>query len=91
MINKYIEIQDEFFKYVADNNNMSFEEVEMLFNEYSMVIKTNNEYTRNCDLDWLSSDEREFIYNLYNSNLEYMTCNIRNVKKELGVTSNLGR
>ena len=88
-IEKYTEIQNQFFTYIAENNNMTFEEIETLFNDYSMIIKTSNGYERNCDLDWLTQNEREFIYNLNNTNLWAMTYNIRNITEV--INNKLGR
>ncbi len=79
-LNEYIEIQNNFFKTIALNNGMDENKVIELFNEYAMVIKSEDGiYSRNSSLEWLEESEREFIYNILTHNITSFTNNIRNV------------
>jgi hypothetical protein len=59
----YIEVQDEFFNMIADDN-MSFDDIVNGFKEYSMALSTNNGLVRNCELSWLNDKEKNFLNNL---------------------------
>lgn len=54
----YIEIQDEFFRLIALENNLSIEELIDGFENYSMNTTSKSP---NCDLKFLSKDKRNYI------------------------------
>ena len=80
MISGYTELQNSFFRMLAGSDHESYEDVIKSFNTYSMAIKTGQGLQRNCELSWLSDEEKEFIFEqMVTGNISYMTSNIRNV------------
>lgn len=55
---KYVEIQDEFFRLIALENNISTEELIDGFENYSMNTTSKSP---NCDLEFLSREKRNYI------------------------------
>jgi hypothetical protein len=85
-IKLYVELQDEFFRMIAEDSNMTFEDIERMFNDYSLIIKTDKGYERNYSFNWLTASEKEYVGIVLTTNLEHLTTNIRNVdyiKQEL--------
>jgi len=81
MMEEYTNIQNNFFRMLAGNDEKTYNEIVEAFNVYSMAIVTNDGLRRNCELSWLTEEEREFIYDqMVTYNIQYMTTNIRNTK-----------
>lgn len=58
---KYLEIQNEFFRLVALENDMSVESLENGFQEYALFVKgESDEKKPNCDLEFFSDENRSF-------------------------------
>lgn len=75
----YIQTQNKFFELVAESSGMTYEDIVTKFNDYALVIKTDNTYSRNYSLSWLTEDEKEFIGNMLTMNISDLTLNIRNL------------
>lgn len=78
-IDFYIDIQNAFFDILATNNNMSFDEIENTFNNYALVIKTDNKYQRNGSFSWLNDQEIEYVGDVLTTNIQSLSTNIRNL------------
>ena len=67
----YVEIQDNFFSSLSINLNMSQDELEQYYNNYTSVIKTGDTTSNNYNLKFLGNDkitylkERESAFNKY--------------------------
>ena len=82
----YIEVQDEFFNMIADDN-MSFDDIVNGFKEYSMALSTNNGLVRNCELSWLNEKEKNFLNeDIMRRNMWAFTSNIRDLYSSLSST-----
>lgn len=75
----YIETQNKFFQMIAEDSGMTFEEIETKFNEYALIIKTDEGYQRNCQFLWLNQNERDYIGTVLTTNINSLTYNIRNI------------
>lgn len=75
----YIETQNKFFQMIAEDSEMTFEEIETKFNEYALIIKTDEGYQRNCQFLWLNQNERDYIGTVLTTNINSLTYNIRNI------------
>lgn len=75
----YIETQNKFFQMIAEDSGMTFEEIETKFNEYALIIKTDEGYQRNCQFTWLDQDEKDYIGTVLTTNINSLTYNIRNI------------
>ena len=49
------------------------------FNNYSLIIKTDNGYKRNYSFNWLTEGEKDYVGTVLTTNLEHLTTNIRNI------------
>ena len=58
----YLELQNSFFKMIADENDMDFEKLQSDFSEYSTNAV---DKSPNCDLKFLSNERIEYIENYY--------------------------
>lgn len=55
-------IQDEFFKYLAEENDLTAEELVKGFESYSMSVQEGGKIkTPNCDLEFFNKDEKKYI------------------------------
>ena len=79
-IRYYIEVQNEFFKSVAQDSSYTFEEIIEKFDDYALVIYTDGEYFRNGSFDWLSDSEKGYIADVLTTNIQNLTTNIRNIE-----------
>lgn len=75
----YVDTQNRFFQMIAEDSGMEFNDVVNMFDNYALIIKTNNGYQRNCQLLWLDQDEREYVGTVLTTNINSLTYNIRNV------------
>ena len=75
----YIQTQNKFFAMIAENNNLTFEEVEEKFNNYALVIKTDNTFHRNNSFTWLNDEEKQYIADVLTTNISSLTVNIRTI------------
>ena len=75
----YIETQNKFFNYIAQDSGLTPEEVETKFNEYSLIIKTDQGYQRNYSFTWLDQDEKDYVGTVLTTNIQSLTTNIRNL------------
>lgn len=75
----YIETQNKFFQMIAEDSNMTYEEIVDKFNNYSLVIKTDSGYQRNYSFTWLNQDEKDYIGTFLTTNIGSLTTNIRNL------------
>ena len=79
-IDFYIEVQNQFFKVLANNsNNYTYDELITMFDDYAMVIKYDGKYSRNFDGQWLMTSEKDYIGDILTTNIQYFTFNIRNM------------
>ncbi len=75
----YIETQNKFFNYIAQDSGLTPEDIENKFNEYSLIIKTDQGYQRNYSFTWLDQDEKDYIGTVLTTNIQSLTTNIRNL------------
>ena len=75
----YVETQNKFFQMVAQDSGMTFEDIVERFNNYALIIKTDQGYQRNCQFLWLTEGERDYIATALTTNISSLTINIRNV------------
>ena len=60
-INTYLNIQDNFFFELSKNLNVSQDELENLYNNYTSQIKLGESIVENYDLKFLSNEKKEYI------------------------------
>jgi hypothetical protein len=75
----YIQTQNKFFEMIAEDSGMTYDEVVNRFNNYSLIIKTDQGYQRNCQFLWLDQGERDYIATTLTTNINSLTYNIRNI------------
>lgn len=75
----YVETQNKFFNMIAEDSGMEFNDIVNMFDNYALIIKTDEGYQRNCQFLWLSENEREYINTVLTTNINSLTYNIRNV------------
>ncbi len=81
-INFYVEIQNEFFKYIAQDSGFTYDDIVKQFGEFALVIKNEGIYSRNNSFTWLSEEEKEFVGKVLTTNISNVTINIRDAQIE---------
>lgn len=81
-INFYVEIQNEFFKYIAQDSGFTYDDIVKQFGEFALVIKNEGLYSRNNSFTWLTEEEKEFIGKVLTTNISNVTINIRDAQIE---------
>lgn len=76
----YLEVQNSFFAKIVEGSNMTFDELIDDFNNYALIIKTSEGYTRNNSFNWLTEKEKDFIGQVLTTNIDSLTINIRNLE-----------
>ena len=75
----YIETQNRFFKLIAQDSGLTFEEVVETFSNYSLILKTDTGYQRNYQFSWLDQDEKDYVGTVLTTNIQSLTYNIRDI------------
>lgn len=94
-LNNYVKIQDSFFEYVAESNNMSYDEVLNRYEQYALHTKSktsgisNGEEGYNCTLKWLSQDKIDELKSSLEFTQENSTGTIRSVVAERNLTDKM--
>lgn len=77
----YVELQNEFFMALADSSSISFDELVYGFATYSGAIINGDVISRNCSLDFLDEDEKQFLFDeILTYNLWAVSYNVRAAK-----------
>lgn len=77
----YVEVQNQFFEYIAKDSGMTFDEIVDGFNSYSLIIKDGKTLQRNYSFNWLDEEEKRYVGDLITSNIYDFTLNIRNLEQ----------
>ena len=64
---------------IAKDSGMEFNDIVNMFDNYALIIKTDEGYQRNCQFLWLNENEKEYINTVLTTNINSLTYNIRNV------------
>lgn len=80
----YVDTQDKFFEYIAEDSGYTYDQVVDDFNSFAMVYSDGGSYVRNCSFDWLDEDEKTYIGDVFTTNIKDFTINIRKVVEEHG-------
>ena len=75
----YVETQEKFFEIMAEDSGIALEEVVEKFDHFALIIKTDAGYERNCQFDWLTQAEKEYVGTVLTTNIENLTVNIRHM------------
>ncbi len=75
----YVDTQDTFFAYIAEDSGFTPEQVIDRFNSFAMVYSDAGTYHRNCSFTWLDEDEKNYLGNVFTNNLNDFTVNIRHI------------
>ncbi len=78
----YVDTQDKFFEYIAEDSGYTYDQVIDGFNSFAMVYSDGGDYHRNCSFDWLDEDEKTYIGDVFTTNIKDFTINIRRVVEE---------
>ena len=61
LMKEYVEMQDELFKMIAKDNNMTYEEILELYDNYNSQYYQAEYVCNNYDLSWLDSDKIDYM------------------------------
>lgn len=75
----YIETQNKFFRMIAQDSGMTYDEIVEKFGNYALIIKTDSGYQRNCQFNWLDQDEKDYVATMLTTNINSLTYNIRDI------------
>lgn len=81
-IRYYVETQDMFFQYIAQDSGYSYDDVVDRFNNFAMVYIDNGRYFRNNSFTWLDDKEKTYVGDVFTNNIKDFTVNIRNIALE---------
>ena len=94
-LNNYVKIQDAFFEYVAESNDMSYDEILNQYEQYALHTKSktsgisNGKEEYNCTLEWLSQDKIDELKASLEFTQENSTGTIRSVVKQRNLTNKI--
>lgn len=86
-MNMYVQVQDNFFASLSANLNISQNELEDYYNNYTSVIKNGDTTSNNYNLRFLGNDKINYLKERENSFNKYAGPSIRNVLDEYGKNS----
>lgn len=84
-IRYYVDTQNLFFEYIAQDSGYTYDEVVDSFDNFAMVYYDNNTYHRNYSFTWLDEAEINYIGDVFTTNLTDFTVNIRQIVKQHGM------
>lgn len=77
----YVQVQNQFFEYIAKDSGMTYEQIVDSFNSYALIVKDGKNIQRNYSFAWLDDEEKRYVGDLITSNIDDFTINIRNLEQ----------
>lgn len=77
----YVQVQNQFFEYIAKDSGMTYEQIVDSFNSYALIVKDGKNIQRNYSFTWLDNEEKRYVGDLITSNIDDFTINIRNLEQ----------